>query len=65
MGQISARILIPKTLLSDNDPEFLSGDRKQLFESLEIRKMESPTYHPRAYERAELAVQIMKWAIPA
>ena len=46
LSQIYASFGIPKTLVSDNGPEFVSGDIKQLCESLGIKKMESPVYHP-------------------
>ena len=62
LSQIFARFGIPKTLVSDNGPEFVSGDLKQGWESLGIKKMESPVYHPRANGLAETAVQTVKWA---
>ena len=65
LSQIVARFGIPKTLVSDNGPEFVSGDLKQWCESLEIKKMESPIYHPRADGLAEPAVQTVKRAIQA
>ena len=48
LSQIFARFGIPKTLVSVNGPEFVSGDLKYWCESLRIKKMESPVYHPRA-----------------
>ena len=39
-----ARFRIPKTLVSDNGFEFVSGDYKQWFESLRKKKMESAVY---------------------
>ena len=60
-----SRIGIPKTLVSDNGPEFVSGDLKQWCESLGIKKMESPIYHPRANGLAERAVQTVKRALQA
>ena len=60
LSQIFARFEIPKTLLSDNGPEFVSGDLKPWCESLGIKKMESPVYHPRANGVAERAVQTVK-----
>ena len=65
LSQIFARFGIPKTLVSDNGPEFLSGDLKQWCESLGIKKMESPVYHPRANGLAERAVQTVKRALQA
>ena len=62
LSQIFARFGIPKTLVSDNGPEFVSGDLKQWCESLGIKKMESPVYHPRANGLAERAVQTVKRA---
>ena len=53
LSKIFARFGIPKTLVFDNCPEFVSGDLEQWCESLENRKMESPVYHPRAKELAE------------
>ena len=65
LNQIFAKFGIPKTLVSDNGPEFVSGDLKQWSESLGIKKMESPVYHPRANGPAERAVQTVKRAFQA
>ena len=46
LSQIFARFGISRTLVSDNGPEFVSSDLKQWCESLGIKKMESPIYHP-------------------
>ena len=62
LSQIFARFGIPKTLVSDNGPEFVSGDLKQWCESLGIKKKESPVYHPRANGLDERAVQTVKRA---
>ena len=64
-SQIFARFGIPRTLVSDNGTEFVSSDLKQWCESLGIKKMESPVYHPRANGIAERAGQTMKRAIQA
>ena len=48
LSQIFARFGIPRIFVSDNGPEFLSSDLKQWCESLGIKKLESPIYHPRA-----------------
>ena len=60
LSQIFARFGIPKISLSDNGPEFVSGDLKQWCESLGIKKNESPVYHLRANGLAERAVQTVK-----
>ena len=39
LSQIFARFGIPKTLVSDNGPEFVSGDLNQWCESLGIKKI--------------------------
>ena len=65
LSQIFARFGIPKTLVSDNGPEFVSGDLKHRCESLGIKKMESPVYHPRANGLAVRAVQTVKRALQA
>ena len=65
LSQIFARLGIPKTLVSDNGPEFVSGDLKQWCESLGIKKIESPVYHPRANGLVERAVQTVKRALQA
>ena len=65
LSQIFARFGIPKTLVSDNGPEFVSEDFKQWCESLGIKKIESPVYHPRANGLAERAVQTVKRALQA
>ena len=65
LSQIFARFGIPKTLVSDNGPEFVSDDLKQWCESLGIKKMESPVYHPGANGLAERAVQTVKRALQA
>ena len=64
-SQIFARFGIPKTLVSDNGPEFVSGGLKQWCEPQGIKKMEIPVYHPRANGLAERAVQTVKWALQA
>ena len=65
LSQIFARFQKPKNLVSDNSPEFVSGDLKQWCESLEIKITESPVYQPRANELAERAVQALKRALQA
>ena len=65
LSQNFARFGIPRTLVSDNSPEFVSSDLKQWCESLWIKKLESPIYHPRANVIAEQAVQTVKRAIQA
>ena len=65
LSQIFARFGIPRVLVSDNGPEFVSSDLKQWCESLGIKKIESPFYHPRANGIAERAVQTVKRAIQA
>ena len=65
LSQIFARFGIPRKLVSDNGPEFVSGDLKQWCESLGIEKMESLIYPPRANGFAERAVQTVKRAIQA
>ena len=45
-NQIFARVGTPKILVSDNGLDFASDDLKHWFESLGIKKMESPVYHP-------------------
>ena len=65
LSQIFARFGIPKTLVSDNGPEFVSGDLKQWSESLGIKKMESPVYHSKANGLAERAVQTVKRLLQA
>ena len=62
LSQIFARFGIPEFLVSDNGREFVSGDLKQWFESLGIKKKESPVYHPRANGLDERAVQTVKRA---
>ena len=65
LSQIFARFGISKNLVSDNGPLFVSGDLKQWCESLGIKKIESPVYHPRANGLAERAVQTVKRALQA
>ena len=65
LSQIFASFGIPKTIVSDNGPEYVSGDLKQWCESLGIKKMESPVYQPRANGLAERAVQTVKRALQA
>ena len=65
LTQIFARFRIPKTLVSDNLPEFVSDDLKQWCESLRIKKIESPIYHSKANVFAEPAVQTRKRAVQA
>ena len=65
LSEIFARFGIPKTLVSDNGPEFVSGDLNQLCESLGTKIMESPVYRPGANGLAERAVQTVKRALQA
>ena len=65
LSQIVARLGIPKTLVSDDGPEFVSGDLKQWFEALRIKQMKSPVYHARADGLAERAIQTVKRALQA
>ena len=65
LSQIFARFGIPKILASDNGPKFVCRDLKQWCESLGIKKMKSPVYHPRANGLAERAVQTVKRALQA
>ena len=65
LSQIFARFEIPIILVSDNGPEFVSSDLKQWFESVGIKTMESPIYHPRANGIVERAVQTVKRAVRA
>ena len=65
LSQIFAEFGIPRTLVSDNGPEFVSSDLKQWRESLGIKKMESPIYHPRTNGIAERVVPTVKQAIQA
>ena len=65
ISQIFARFGTPKTLVFDNGLQFVSGDLKQWCQSLGIRKIESPVYHPRANGLAEKAVQTVKRALQA
>ena len=65
LSQIFARFGIPKTLVCDNGPEFVSGGLKQWDESLGIKKLESPVYQPKANGLAERAVQTVKRALQA
>ena len=65
LSQIFARFRIPRILVSNNGPEFVSSALRQWCESLGIKKMESPIYHPRANGIAERAVQTVKRAIQA
>ena len=65
LSKIFARFGMPKPLFSDNCPEFVSDDLKQVCESLGIKKMQLPIYHPRANGLAERAVQTAKRAIQA
>ena len=65
LSQIFAKFGIPRILVSDNGPEFVVSDLKQWCESLEIKKMESSIYHPRANGIAERAVQTVKRDIQA
>ena len=65
LSQMFARFGIPRTLVSDNGPDFVSSVLKQWCESLGIKKMESLIYHPRANGIAERAVQTVKRATQA
>ena len=65
LSQICVRFGIPKTLVSDNGPEFVSGDLEQWYESPGVVKMELPVYHARANVLAERAVQTVKRVLQA
>ena len=55
---------MPKTLVSDYSPEFVSGDLKKWGQSLGIQKLGSPVYHPIANGLSERAVQSVKHQVP-
>ena len=65
VSPIFSRLGVPKTLVSDNGPELISGDLNFWCESLWIKKMISLIYHPRANGLAERKVQTVKRAIQA
>ena len=65
LSQIFARYGIPRILVSDNGPDFVSCDLKQWCESLGIKMMEPPIYHLRANGTVERGVQTVKRAIQA
>ena len=65
LSQIFAGFGLPRILVSDNGPEFVSSYLKQWCESLWIKKIESPIFHRRANAIAERAVQTVKRAIQA
>ena len=64
-SQIFARFGIPRTLVSDNDPDSVSGYLKLWRKSLGVKKMESAVYQPRANGLAERACQTVKRALQA
>ena len=57
--------MIPKTLVSDNGPEFGSVDLIQWCESQRILKNVITIYNPRADGNFERTIQTVKWAIKA
>ena len=59
MSQFFLRFWIAKTLVSNNDPEFLNGDLKQCSESLGIKKMESPIFHPKTVQIVKSTIQAL------
>ena len=65
LSQIFARLGRPKTEVSDNGPKIVGGDLKQWSESLGLKKIESPFYHPRANGLAERALKTVKRALQA
>ena len=65
LNQIFARFGISKTLVTDNGSKFVSGYLKQWCESLGIKKIKSPVYHPRTNGLAERAVQTVNRALQA
>ena len=64
-SQIFARFGIPRTLVSDNGPDSVSGYLKLWRESLGVKKIESPVYQPRANGLAGRACQTVKRALQA
>ena len=61
--EIFSRFGVPKTVVSDNGPEFVA--LKQWLLNMNCRKIESPAYKPTSNGIAEWAVQTVKRAIAA
>jgi hypothetical protein len=60
---VFCRFGIPRCLMSDNAPEFVSSDLLDWLQKQGIRKMESPPYNPTSNGLAERGVQIVKKAM--
>ena len=63
LRSVFSRFGIPEVVVTDNAPEFLSGDLSNWLENIGSRKIESPIYHPRANGIAERSVQTIKHAL--
>jgi len=65
LRSVFTRFGIPKLLVSDNAPEFVSEELVRWLNSQGIQKMESPPYFPRSNGNAERAVRTVKDGLKA
>ncbi|XP_065315115.1 uncharacterized protein LOC135923999 [Gordionus sp. m RMFG-2023] len=60
VGALWARFGIPKTIVSDEGPAFIAENFKKFCNSLEIKPVLAPSYHPSSNGQAERMVAIVK-----
>ena len=60
LHNIFAQFGIPKNVVSNNGPTFISMEFKQFLQRNGVKKTTSPPYHPTSKGLAERAVQIFK-----
>ena len=65
LSALCSRFGVPKTLVSDNGPEFTSEAMNQWCAKNGIEKMESPPYHQQSNGVAERGVQTIKRSLAA
>ncbi|XP_048003061.1 uncharacterized protein K02A2.6-like [Leguminivora glycinivorella] len=58
-----SRFGLPRSIVSDNGPQFCSAQYDQFLQSNGIKKILTPTYHPASNGAAENAVKLCKKAI--
>ena len=65
LREMFARYGLPRQLVSDNGPQFTSGEFKQFLHANDVKHITTAPYHPSSNGAAEWLVQTVKQAIRA